>query len=105
MSEHVLIYTTFGSEAEAMKVGESLVESKMAACVNILPSMISIYEWKDQFHNEREVVMLVKTTSLKSRDVIEEVKRLHSYETPSVLVLPVLGGNSEYLSWIEAQVR
>jgi len=103
MSDVVVIYTTFGTMEEAKRVGEDIVESRLAACVNILPSMVSIYEWHGEFNSDNEVVMLVKTRQELSGKVIEEIKRLHSYDTPALMVLPVEGGCVEYLNWIKQQ--
>ena len=99
----VLIYVTFPSLEAAEKLGGELVEQRLAACVNILPGMISIYRWQGKHQRDAEVVMIAKTRESQKEAVIEAVKRRHTYETPAILVLPVEGGSEAYLSWIAAE--
>lgn len=101
----VLIYVTFGSLEAAEKVGGELVEQRLAACVNILPRMISIYRWKGERQRDEEVVLIAKTREALSDAVIAAVKGLHTYETPAILVLPIEGGSEAYLSWIADETR
>lgn len=103
MDEVVIVYTTYPSLVEAEAAGRGLVEEKLAACVNILPHMVSIYRWKGAVERADEVVMLVKTRAGLAERVGEAVRRGHSYELPAVLVLPVSGGDSDYLDWIRAE--
>ena len=103
MDEVVIVYTTYPSLVEAEAAGRRLVEEKLAACVNILPQMVSIYRWKGAVERADEVVMLVKTRAARAERVGEAVRRGHSYELPAVLVLPVSGGDSDYLGWIRAE--
>lgn len=100
MNEFVMLYTTFTTFDEAENLGEDLVERHLAACINILPQMRSIYRWGGEFHNTDEVVMLVKTTAARAAEVIREIKRLHSADEPAILQLPITGGSESYLSWI-----
>ena len=99
----VLVYTTFPSADEAEAVGGALVDGGLAACVNILPVMTSIYIWKGERNRDSEAVMIVKTRSALAERVMAEVKARHPYETPALLVLPVEGGFADYLAWISAQ--
>jgi periplasmic divalent cation tolerance protein len=103
MDEVVLVYTTYPSLVEAEAAGRRLVEEKLAACVNILPQMLSIYRWKGAVERAEEVVMLVKTRAALAGQVGEAVRRDHRYELPAILVLPVSGGDSDYLGWIRAE--
>ncbi len=98
--EYCSIYITAGSEEEAAGIGRTLIEERLAACVNILP-VRSIYRWKDSIDDESEMVMFVKTRSSLAEKVINRVKSLHSYEVPCIVVLPIVQGNPEYLQWIE----
>ena len=98
--EYCSIYVTAGSEEEAAGIGRTLIEERLAACVNILP-VKSIYRWEDSIEQESEVVMFVKTRALLAEKVTERVKSLHSYEVPCIVVLPIQQGNSDYLQWIE----
>jgi len=99
----VLVYATFPSLAEAEEVGAALVDSGLAACVNILPGMVSIYVWKGERHRDAEVVLIAKTRPALADDVISETRRRHPYENPAVLVLAVETGSEPYLDWIGAQ--
>jgi len=99
----VLVYTTFPSLVEAEKNGRKLVEAGLAACVNILPAMRSIYRWKDAIEAADEVVMIVKTRAALAEQVTAAVRGRHSYETPAILVLPVDGGNQSFIDWILAE--
>lgn len=102
-SEFVLIYSTFPDEAAARRVAEILVREKLAACVNIHPPMTSIYEWEGKVQTEREIAAFIKTRATLVDDVIAAARPLHPYSVPCFLVLPVLGGNADYLDWARAQ--
>lgn len=101
--EPVLVYTTYPSLVEAEKGGLKIVEAGLAACVNIVPAMRSIYRWKGAIEAADEVVMIVKTRASLAERVTAAVKENHSYETPAVLVLPVKGGNQSFIDWILAE--
>jgi periplasmic divalent cation tolerance protein len=103
MDEVVIVYTTYPSLVEAEAAGRRLVEEKLAACVNILPQMVSIYRWKGAVERADEVVMLVKTRAALAVQVGEAVRRGHSYELPAVVVLPIKGGDADYLGWIRTE--
>jgi periplasmic divalent cation tolerance protein len=96
----VLIYTTYPSLAEAERIGKVVLEKRLAACVNILPGMISHYWWQGAIERGEEVVMIIKTRASLAEAVRAEVKALHSYTTPAILVLPITGGEPGYLSWL-----
>lgn len=98
------VYMTMKDKAEARNIGRRLVESGLAACVNILDHMNSMYVWQGEFQDDQEAVMIAKTTEEKSRGLIEEVKALHSYECPCIVTLPITGGNPDFLAWIGDQV-
>jgi periplasmic divalent cation tolerance protein len=98
------VYMTAGSMAEAGRIGRLLVESKLAACVNIIDGMNSIYVWDGQVQNDREVVMIAKTTAGKTAELVEKVKDVHSYDCPCIVCLPVKDGNRAFLDWIAEQV-
>ena len=99
------IYVTAGSKTEAQKIGKALVESRLAACVNILDNMQSIYRWEEKIQQDSEVVLIAKTTdSLVSR-LIDKVKSLHSYDCPCIVSLPILDGYPPFLDWIQNEVQ
>jgi len=95
----VLIYSTFPSPEAAEAVGRELVDRRLAACVNILPGMTSIYRWEGAVARDSEAVMIVKTRGSLADRVIDVVKARHSYRNPALVVLPILGGSADYLHW------
>lgn len=100
MDRPVLVYTTYPSLVEAEAAGRHLVEKGLAACVNILPGMRSIYRWQGRIEQAEEVVMIVKTRAAQQDAVASEVKRHHGYDTPAILFLPADGGDKTYVDWI-----
>jgi periplasmic divalent cation tolerance protein len=105
MERPVLVYTTYPSLVEAERTGGLLVEKGLAACVNILPGMRSIYRWQGKVERAEEVVMIVKTIEARKDEVAAEVKRTHSYDTPAIVFLPIEGGDAAYLNWIVSESR
>jgi len=101
----VFIYATFPSPESAEAVGGSLVEGRLAACVNIIPGMTAIYMWQGQRHRDAETVMIIKTRSALAGDVIAAVRTQHPYSNPALVVLPVEGGSRDFLRWIAAQTQ
>ena len=99
----VVIYTTCPTLATAEEIGAKLVESGLAACVNILPGMISIYSWQGQSQRDEELVMIVKTTEAVAERAIETINELHPYDVPAALTLPASGGSAAFMSWISEQ--
>jgi periplasmic divalent cation tolerance protein len=100
MERAVLVYTTYPSIVEAEEAGRAIVAQRLAACVNILPGMISHYWWEGKIDRGEEVVMIVKTRASLAEDVRKAVKEKHSYSTPAVLVLPVESVDPAYHAWI-----
>lgn len=96
----VLIYSTFPTAEAAETAGRDLVEHHLAACVNILPGMTSIYRWEGEIARDSEAVMIIKTRAGAVDAVIAAVKKRHSYTNPALLVVPVEGGSADYLSWL-----
>ena len=100
MERAVIVYTTWASIVEAEKAGRAIVERRLAACVNILPGMISLYWWQGKIERAEEAVMIVKTRASLAEAVRLAVKELHSYTTPAVMVLPVEAADPDYQAWI-----
>jgi periplasmic divalent cation tolerance protein len=105
MERAVLVYTTFPDEATALAIGAALVREKLAACVNVIPGMKSVYAWKGAVERAEEVVGLVKTREGLTEAVRAALKECHPYETPIVLVLPVSGADPDTLAWIRAETQ
>ena len=100
-----LIYITAKDKAEARKIGSELVVSKLAACVNIIDNMNSMYVWEGKIQDDKEVILIAKTTEARVPLLIEKVKTLHSYDCPCIVSIPVSGGNREFLDWIANEVK
>lgn len=103
--DYNLVYVTTANQEEARRIGRTLVEKRLAACVNIIPIVQSIYWWKGKIYDEEEALMFVKTTKERVEEVIAEVKKLHSYEVPAIDVLDISAGDSDYLNWISKEVK
>ena len=97
------VYMTAGSIEEAKSIGQILVVQNLAACVNLLENMTSIYKWEEKLEESKEVIMIAKTSKTLMPKLIETVNSLHSYDCPCILELPIQGGNPDFLSWIESQ--
>jgi periplasmic divalent cation tolerance protein len=100
MERAVLVYTTFPSVVEAEKAGREIVEQRLAACVNILPGMISHYWWEGKIERGEEAVMIVKTRASFADRVRKAVKAVHPYTTPAILVIAVEMVEDTYLRWL-----
>jgi periplasmic divalent cation tolerance protein len=105
MDRAVFVYTTFPSIVEAEKAGNALVGARLAACVNILPGMISVYRWQGSIERADEVVMIVKTRASLAEQVRASVKATHPYDTPAILVLPIESVDERYFAWILAETE
>lgn len=99
----IFVYTTFPSLAEAEQVGRAVVEQGLAACVNLVPGMISHYRWQGQVERGEEVVGIFKTRAARAEAVAAAVRAMHSYTTPAIVFLPAEGGDPAYLAWIAAE--
>jgi periplasmic divalent cation tolerance protein len=100
-----IVLTTAGSKSEAQQIAQRLVELRLAACVNVVGPVASVYRWKDEIENAEEWLLLVKTTEAAFPKVQEAIRELHSYELPECLVVTAEGGSAEYLAWIGQNVE
>ena len=103
MEDFIIILVTTSSEEEAKKIAFSLVGKRFAACVNIVKDMESIYRWKGKISDEKEVLMMIKTRKKLYKSVEGEVRKLHSYEVPEIIALPIISGSKDYLYWIDSE--
>lgn len=101
----VLVYATFPAGDMAAEVGLHLVESGLAACVNVIPGMTSIYRWEGQVHQDAEVVAIIKTRAAQAQAVMDAVRARHSYDNPALMVISLEGGSTPFLAWILEQTR
>lgn len=104
MSEYSLVYITFPTKKEAKRIGQVLVKEKLAACVNIF-SIFSIYRWQGKIEKSKEVAIMAKTKAKLVEKVIKRVKKIHSYQVPCIISLPIEKGYQKYLEWIEKETK
>src|SRR5580698_5210339 len=100
MTDFQIVLCTCADREQAERIAHRLVEQHLAACVNILPGVHSVYRWQGAVESAAEVLLLIKTSSARNLEVQSTVASLHSYEVPEFLVLPVLGGSNAYLAWL-----
>jgi periplasmic divalent cation tolerance protein len=99
-----MVYMTAGSRDEARRIGRSLIDARLAACVNIVDGMNSIYRWEGAIEEAEEVVLIAKTTDGRLPALIEHVRAAHSYECPCIVSLPVENGHQPFLDWVAKEV-
>ena len=100
----VLILVTTGARDDAERLGEALVVARLAACCSVVPTVHSVYYWEDQLQREHEALLLIKTLESRADDVQEFVRKHHGYDLPEMIRVPIEGGYSPYLNWLEKQV-
>ena len=103
--DYAFILTTVSTEEEGHMIANELVKNKLAACVSIVPKVHSIYEWENAIQNETEVLLMIKTTKAREKDIYQTVQSLHSYDTPELITLPITNGSETYLDWLTTAVR
>jgi periplasmic divalent cation tolerance protein len=100
MPECIVVFVTCGSEEEALKIAHSLVEERVAACVNLISPVRSIYRWEGKIWDEKEWILIIKTQKESFEGLERKVKSLHSYSVPEIIGLPIVEGSSSYLQWL-----
>jgi len=101
MTDYGVVFITASSDKEAEKIASVLVEKKLVACVNIFPGIQSLFWWEGNLCREQEVFMMAKTRVALFPQLRDEVKKLHSYKVPEIILLPIAEGSADYLAWIE----
>ncbi len=101
----VLVLSTVGKREDAEKIAQALVGERLAACVNVVPGLLSVYRWKDAVEREDELLLLIKTRAERVEEMGARLRALHPYELPEMIVLPIAGGHGPYLDWIAQGVR
>ena len=104
MTDKRIVLSTAGSEEEGRKIAQALVERRLAACVNIVGPIHSVYRWKGAVESAPEHLLIIKTTSAAFPQVRDAIRELHSYELPECILLPIEAGSEDYLKWIEESV-
>ncbi len=105
MTDKRIVLSTAGSEEEARKIANALVERQLAACVNIVPQIESVYRWQGKMESAREWLLLIKTTAEKFTAVRDAIRKLHSYDVPECVSINIEDGSAAYLEWIAANVK
>ena len=100
----VSVYAVFASADEAERIGRQMVEERLAACVNILPKARSIYRWEGKLEESAEWLLLIKSRRDLFTALRAEIQRMHTYEVPEVIAIPVVDGSEAYLEWLDAQL-
>jgi len=96
----IVVFITAPNEDEAAKISKTLVEARLAGCVNIIKNIRSIYNWQGKIEDEKEVLMILKTQKTLFDSLMKKVKELHSYTVPEIIALPIVDGSVEYLKWL-----
>jgi periplasmic divalent cation tolerance protein len=105
MSDPIIVLVTCGSEEEALKIANALVESHLAACVNLVAPIRSIYRWEERIWDEKEWLLIIKTQKDRFEELEKKVKSLHSYSVPEIVSLRIVEGSSSYLNWISENTK
>ena len=105
MTGPVVVLSAIGTQPDAEKVARALVEERLAACVNVVPGVVSVYRWKGIVERENELMLVIKTMAAQLDALKARLLELHPYELPEIVVIPIGGGHAPYLAWLEEQVR
>lgn len=105
MTDKVIVYTTCGNATEAEALARDLIDNRLAACVNVIPGLLSYYRWQGKIENDAELMMMIKTSRHLLGEVRATLDRMHSYELPEMIVVPILDGSTSYLDWMDQELR
>jgi periplasmic divalent cation tolerance protein len=105
MSDAVIVFSTCANRKEAQRIARKVVEESLAACVQLLPPMQSIYRWQGAIEQSKEVLMLFKTTLTNFSKLEQRITELHSYDTPEIIAIPAVAGAEKYLTWLRDAVQ
>jgi periplasmic divalent cation tolerance protein len=105
MTDYIVVFVTAGSEKEGEKIAHTLLKEKLAACVNIVPLLKSVFRWKGKINTEEEVLLMIKTKDRLFAKLKKRVIELHSYEVPEIIALGILAGHEKYLDWLKKETE
>jgi len=103
-AEAIVVFITTGNSEEAARLADLLIEQRLAACVQILPEVESVYRWQGKIERQKEVLVIAKSTRARFLDLEREVRAIHSYDTPEIVALPLTAGSEPYLEWLNSSV-
>jgi periplasmic divalent cation tolerance protein len=101
----IVVFLTAANGEEATRLADLLIGAHLAACVQILPEMESVYRWQGKIERQSEILLIVKTSAAKFAELEREVRALHSYETPEIIAIPLVAGSTPYLQWLTASLE
>jgi len=106
MEQHnyIVVFITARDTEEAQKIAKMLLKRRQVACVNIVPEVSSHFWWQDKLDSAKESLLVIKTKDSLLPDIVKSVKKIHSYGVPEIIALPIVGGNQDYLDWIDSEV-
>ncbi len=102
---NVVIFVTAANKKEAGKIASALIKNKLAACVNIIDNVNSLFRWQGKVDNAKEALLIIKSRKALMNNLIKKVKSLHSYAVPEIIALPIISGDKEYLKWIDESTK
>ncbi|SPP65036.1 divalent-cation tolerance protein CutA [Nitrospira lenta] len=100
----IIIFVTVHDQKEGRRISKEILTSRLAACVNIIPGIQSMYQWKGKIVQEKEAMLVLKTTRSRYRKLEQKIKQLHSYEVPEVIAIPLICGSPQYIEWVAKEV-
>ena len=103
--KNCIIYCTVPNEFSANLIATTLVEENLAACVNIVPSVTSVYKWNEKAQEDKELLLIIKTRQERFNDVEKKIKELHEYTIPEIVAIPIIQGSEEYQNWIVDETK
>jgi periplasmic divalent cation tolerance protein len=103
-SEIIIVFVTVPGLREGSRISRAILTSRLAACVNVIPGVQSMYKWKGKIVREKEAMLVMKTTRLRYRKLEQKIKKLHPYEVPEVIAIPLICGSSQYIEWVTREV-
>ena len=101
----IVVFVTTDTAEEAQLISRMLLEQRKVACVNIVPKVDSLFWWQDELDSAQESLLVIKTKASLLNEIVNQIKAAHSYEVPEIIAMPIIGGNEEYLSWIDYEVE
>jgi len=102
---YILVFVTASNKKEAQKISAGLIKQRLAACVNIVDKVDSLFSWEGKTQKAKESLLIIKSKKEKMSKIVKAVKSLHSYEVPEIIALPIIAGDKPYLRWIDAALR
>jgi periplasmic divalent cation tolerance protein len=104
MTDKIVVLSTCGSAEEARKLARHLVEAHLAACVNVVPGIYSVFHWEGKVDEASEWLLVIKSTRARMEDLKAEIRKIHSYAVPEIVALQIVDGSTDYLDWIDREV-